>query len=209
MERVAAYIDGFNLYNGIMEAEWRHYLWLDLRKMVEALLLPEQELVGVTYYTARVGKPFESVERQRRYLDALEHRDGLTVVYGTCVYEDEDCKSCGRTWSRRTEKKTDVGIAVGLLTQVGRYDAALLISGDSDLVPAVNAIEALPNKRVINAAPPRRVSKELKQRSSSHFVINETTLRESQFPSVVSTAPGYAVVQPVEWCADPDTPLTR
>jgi hypothetical protein len=44
-ERVAAYIDGFNLYFGIREKGRRH-LWLDLERLVHSLLKPHQQLVA-------------------------------------------------------------------------------------------------------------------------------------------------------------------
>ena len=34
MERVNAYIDGFNLYFGLKSKGWRRYYWLDLRALV-------------------------------------------------------------------------------------------------------------------------------------------------------------------------------
>ena len=53
MNRVIAYIDGFNLYFGLKADHGRKYLWLDLQALVESLLLPDQELQGVRYFTAR------------------------------------------------------------------------------------------------------------------------------------------------------------
>ena len=52
-ERVAAYIDGFNLYFGVRQ-HGRRYLWLDLEQLVQSLLRPRQQLVAVRYFTARV-----------------------------------------------------------------------------------------------------------------------------------------------------------
>jgi hypothetical protein len=65
-ERVAAYIDGFNLYFGIRE-EGRRYLWLDLECLVQSLLKPHQQLVAVRYFTARVRNdppPLSSASRR-------------------------------------------------------------------------------------------------------------------------------------------------
>ena len=54
MKRVVVYIDGFNLYYGLRDAGWRRYYWLDLRRLSENLLRPDQRLVLVRYFTARV-----------------------------------------------------------------------------------------------------------------------------------------------------------
>ena len=70
-ERVAAYIDGFNLYHGL-HVEGRRHLWLDLEGLVRSLLKPGQQLVGVRYFTARVRNNPSSEQRQTMYLKALQ-----------------------------------------------------------------------------------------------------------------------------------------
>ena len=45
MNRVVAYVDGFNLYFGLKEGYGRRYHWLDLQRLVAALLQPDQQLV--------------------------------------------------------------------------------------------------------------------------------------------------------------------
>src|SRR6266508_127943 len=81
--RVAAYVDGFNLYFGLKAKHGRKYLWLDLQALAESLLRPEQTLERVTYFTARVRKDPEGERRQSEYLHALAHHSPLvTVVAG-------------------------------------------------------------------------------------------------------------------------------
>lgn len=52
--RVISYIDGFNLYFGLRANDWRKYMWLDLTKLSEALLLNNQALQHTKYFTSRV-----------------------------------------------------------------------------------------------------------------------------------------------------------
>ena len=54
MERVTVYIDGFNLYYGLRAKNWQRYYWLDVRRLSEHLLRPNQLLVGVHYFTTKV-----------------------------------------------------------------------------------------------------------------------------------------------------------
>ena len=56
MQRMIAYIDGFNLYYGLRAAGWRRYYWLDLRRLAENLLRPGQTLAAVRYFSARVQR---------------------------------------------------------------------------------------------------------------------------------------------------------
>jgi hypothetical protein len=52
-ERVIVYIDGFNLYFGMREAEYHHCRWLNVDAMVKKLLKQDQELIEIQYFTSR------------------------------------------------------------------------------------------------------------------------------------------------------------
>lgn len=45
MERVIAYIDGFNLYFGLKKSTGRKYYWLDLHALATRLLKRDQQLI--------------------------------------------------------------------------------------------------------------------------------------------------------------------
>jgi len=60
VDRVKAYVDGFNLYHGLKHKHGRKYLWLDLEALVKYLMKPTQSLVGVEYFTARVRNQVSS-----------------------------------------------------------------------------------------------------------------------------------------------------
>lgn len=63
IQRVSVYVDGFNLYYGLKSKGWRHYYWLDLRRLSEKLLRPGQRLVMVRYFTARVSAQTKASRR--------------------------------------------------------------------------------------------------------------------------------------------------
>ena len=53
MKRTIVYIDGYNLYYGLLKGpKWK---WLDLMAFVKALLRPDHEIVAVKHFTARVN----------------------------------------------------------------------------------------------------------------------------------------------------------
>jgi hypothetical protein len=54
MQRVIAYVDGFNLYFGLKQSGFRRYYWLDLAMLARHLLKPNQQLVATHYFTARI-----------------------------------------------------------------------------------------------------------------------------------------------------------
>ncbi len=48
-ERVAIYIDGFNLFYGMRAKGWRRYYWLDLRNFADNLLKPHHRFEMMHY----------------------------------------------------------------------------------------------------------------------------------------------------------------
>jgi hypothetical protein len=64
MNRVVAYVDGFNLYYGLKSGYGRRYHWLDLQRLASSLLRPGQELRAVHYFTARAYGNSDGERRQ-------------------------------------------------------------------------------------------------------------------------------------------------
>ncbi len=186
-QRVAAYIDGFNLYYGLRSKGWRRYYWLDLRRLVERLLRPGQQLVAVHYFTTRVvpepGNP-DKARRQNTYLEALETLPDLTIRFGYFLPKERTCRQCGAILRTYEEKMT--------------FDTALVVSGDSDLYGPIEAVRRrYPHKRVVVAFPPDRVSKKL--RSGPSFTIGRDAFRDSQLPDQVTNANGHVPTRPGNW----------
>jgi uncharacterized LabA/DUF88 family protein len=204
VERVKAYVDGFNLYHGMREKYGRRYHWLDLEALVTRLLRPTQTLVGVDYFTARVRQQPASELRQATYLDALAAACGVVhIVEGRFQQKSRQCRKCRSSWVDHEEKETDVSIAVTLLEDAVNdvFDAALLISADSDLCPAVRALGRLrPTKRAIAAFPPVRSSGDLRRAvNGAAFTIGHANIRNSLLPDTVTTAGGHVLSRPAYW----------
>ncbi|MBM0169660.1 NYN domain-containing protein [Altererythrobacter sp. C41] len=166
-ERVAVYIDGFNLYHAIDELDKPHLKWVNVRKLAALLLKPKtQQLVAVRYFSA-LGNHFSGTPkvhrliRHREYIRALEAK-GVDVRLGNFAKRDLMYAGGPRyraKWRRYEEKQTDVGIAVHLVhdAHCGLFDRALVVSLDTDMVPAFRIMkEAFPEKPVVCVAPPRR-----------------------------------------------------
>jgi len=49
-ERVIVYVDGFNLFFGLLEAGFVNCKWLDLNKLAHNLLQPNQEIIEIKYF---------------------------------------------------------------------------------------------------------------------------------------------------------------
>jgi len=200
-ERVIAYIDGFNLYFGILEAGLEKLKWLNLRLLIENLIKPNQRLAEVKYFTSRVSNNPDKQKRQSTYIEALETVD-IKVFYGHYQRDKIECHRCGNIWAKYNEKMTDVNIATQMIIDAyqDKYDMAMLISGDSDLVPPMKAmIENFKNKRVFVAFPPKRHNNSVALVAKGSIVIGRKKLADSQFEDEVTKKDGFILQKPVSW----------
>lgn len=200
-ERVIAYIDGFNLYFGMREAGFDNCRWLNIKQLVEKLLKPHQELIGVKYFTSRVSNNPDKQKRQSTYIDALEST-GAKVIYGNYQDGSEECLRCGHIWRTAKEKMTDVNIATAIMVDAfqDNYDMAMLISGDSDLTPPIREVHRLfNNKRVFIAFPPKRHNSSMALVAKGSEIIGRKKLVDAQFDEEVESKTGYKLKRPKEW----------
>ena len=201
-ERIIAYIDGYNLYHGICAARLRSSRWLDLRAMCLSLLKPHKRLALIRYFTTMVRNNPAKAKRQSTFIEALRARGGVEIDFGHFLSKTMHCPNCGKEWAKHEEKKTDVNIAVRLLDDAydDRFDVAMVVSGDSDLVPAIESIRTrFPEKRLIVAFPPKRHSAELRRVANKSFTIGKGKIRSSRFPDPVITPDGIALRAPAGW----------
>lgn len=139
-------MDGFNLYYGLIRAR-PDLKWLNLRK-VSQMLFPRDQVDYVGYFTAEVdadhSSPSATNLRQKTYWNALRTLD-VDIVKGRLEPREKECRAhqCShagsRTFSAPVEKMSDVNIALRMVLDAQRYapDAICIISGDTDLLPAM------------------------------------------------------------------------
>ncbi|MFI6758529.1 NYN domain-containing protein [Micromonospora sp. NPDC050417] len=203
MNRVTAYVDGFNLYHGLKAKHGRKYHWLDLQLMVTSLLRSDQELASVNYFTARIRNQPSSERRQEDYLRALDAAaPKLRIIEGRFQAKASICRHCGSTWTSYEEKETDVNLALSIARDAARdrFDTCILISGDADLCPAIRVTRELaPDKKVVVAFPPRRWSDALRNEADACFTIGDAKIRQAQLPDKVMLDNGLIVERPAYW----------
>ncbi|TAL62668.1 MAG: NYN domain-containing protein [Bacteroidetes bacterium] len=200
-ERVIVYIDGFNMYFGILEAGFLNCKWLNISKLINNLLQANQELVEIKYFTSRVSNNPDKQKRQTIYIEALESV-GIKIFYGHYQRDKTECRQCGNTWPTFHEKMTDVNIATQIIIDAyqDKYDMALLISGDSDLVPPIKAIhDHFKHKRVFVAFPPKRHNASVALVAKGSMMIGRKKLVDSLFDEEVPKKDGFILKKPKEW----------
>ena len=210
--RTNVYIDGLNLYNGVVGST--PYKWLNPQVLVQALL-PGVSISRIRYFTARVVRfPHDpdAPTRQRVYLRALETLPNLSITEGQfkkrmpwypqfpLVYANgADPRSEPPLMVqvvRYEEKRTDVNLAAYLLADCfnGEYDQAVVISNDSDLALPIRMVRDDFGKEVVVVCPLRRAAygvRELDEASTRMIhSINTSHLAASQFPDEVIDAKG-------------------
>jgi uncharacterized LabA/DUF88 family protein len=182
---VVAYIDGFNVYNGLRAADLGDCRWLDWITYISTLIDPGESL-RARYFTAVVNTPPDVRTRQQHYLRALRSHGGLEITEGQFMARSMRCPSCNHRWKRPKEKYTDVNIAIAMVDDAVHHciKRALLVSGDSDLVPAVHYLKEL-GIEVVNVIPPRRKSDDLATACSAILHVDPLELRKAQLPNPV------------------------
>ncbi len=200
-ERVVVYIDGFNLYFGMREAGFDTCRWLNVLALAESLLQANQTLVEVKYFTSRVSNSPDKQKRQSTYIDALSSI-GIKIIYGNYQDGKEECKRCGHIWKTAKEKMTDVNIATAIIVDAyqDKYDMAMLITGDSDLVPPIKAVhENFKTKRVFIAFPPKRHNASMSLVAKGSLTIGRKKLLDAQFEDEIISKTGFKLKRPNEW----------
>ena len=200
-ERVIVYVDGFNMYFGLLEGGFTNCKWLNISKLVNNLLQSNQELIEIKYFTSRVSNNPDKQKRQTTYIEALESV-GIKIYYGHYQSDTTECRRCGNIWPTYHEKMTDVNIATQMMIDAfqNKYDMAMLISGDSDLVPPMKAIHELFNKkRVFVMFPPKRHNSSVALMAKGSMMIGRKKLIDSQFEEEVTKKDGFILKRPKEW----------
>ena len=187
------YVDGFNLFFGLLKGTKNK--WLNLQKYFEKLRT-DDDILRIKYFTTLVlGR---KRERQQVYIDALLTLPKIEIIYGKFKEKDIKCSiDCGYSGNKEfktlIEKRTDVNIASNLI-----LDASLLnnvknlvvVSGDSDLVPAiVTAKKISPTKSIFVYVPcdpeklknNEKVSSDIRKVADKHKNLPIDLISKSQF----------------------------
>ena len=202
------YIDAFNLYFGCVKGTL--YKWLDLSKLC-GILLPRHRIEGIKYFTAHVKSLPNSPDapaRQQIYLRALRTLRNLEIIYGHFLSHHVRMPLANPGLGQpktveviKTEEKgSDVNLAIHLLHDAyqNRYEGAVIVSGDSDLLAAVQIVKNELGKPVGVLNPQKRPSRMLEQHATFYKHIRPGVLAASQFPKTLVDEHG-TFSKPPQW----------
>lgn len=212
MNRICFLIDGFNFYHSLNDPYrtnyginppvriylYRKYKWLNYKKFASLFLRKNETISDVLFFSAYSTWNMVKRRRHENYVKALE-MEGIKFIKGKFKMRDKTCRICNRKYEIPEEKQTDVNIAVKLFEGAinNSYDTVIIVSGDSDLVPAIKGVkESFPQKRIGVIIPIKRFARELIQVSDFHYKTKERHLKTSQFPDKITLPNGYVLERP-------------
>ncbi|PCH62419.1 MAG: NYN domain-containing protein [Gammaproteobacteria bacterium] len=154
------YIDGYNLFYGRLQNT--SFKWLDIFKLFQSIAKvqdPSSNIIQIKYFTAPVRANFashgrDSVTAQNTYHRALNqvYQQQIEIISGYHTVEkgtppryskpiDKDNRV--EIW-KFEEKQTDVNIALAMYRDAMHKscEQQILVSNDSDLVPALKLINS-------------------------------------------------------------------
>ena len=208
-----AYVDGLNLYYAIREMGWRRYLWLDIPALARDVLSTVgagDTLVGTKYFTSPMQNDPDRARRQALYLDVLKIDSSLAVFPGNIKPFTDWCPHCRMPIAKFHEKQTDTGMTAEIVSDAlrDRFVSAVLITRDTDFVPAIRTVKReCPQKKIYLVRPPGMASwADLKYECDETVMLRSKRLARCQFPDEVVTPAGIVLRRPPEFS---DAPQTR
>ncbi len=166
--KVALFFDGKNFYSAFRQYVSNREIDYDrlAKWLIDEASGGTGELVGAYYYTGYSPPDETGSASFRNFLEGLELRLGYFIKREPRVGRKGSCPKCKAEYDYSTEKRVDTRLVADMiqLAAVDAYDAAVLLSGDQDFVPAVEAANALGKRVYIATWPSSGVSKELRVR---------------------------------------------
>ena len=200
-KRINIYIDGFNLYHSMLQRTHRNCRWLNLLELSKRLINPKTEKIQTVYYFSALTSWLpERAKKHLSYIHALR-TVGVKDILGKFTIRERKCPLCTKCFQSHEEKKTDINIAITLLTDgmANKFDTALILSGDSDLAPVITKLKTLcPNKKVGIMVPQNQSAMNLKQHADFFKKIQDRDLKKSLLSEQV-TYNGKIITAPTGW----------
>lgn len=225
--RTYLYVDGFNFYHLRLQRQ-RQFRWLNLKAMADQLVSAPYTIERVNFYTARVSAKIDTQApaKQQLYLSALGTVPEIDVHFGRFLFGEKwafllqppAARPNTYSWNlpgpkmvqvaKVEEKGSDVNLASHLVRDafLNRFDEALVLSNDTDLVEPIRIVTQELGKRVGLVAPNRArhgtapiPSPSLRNVGSYVVYLDDRHLAAAQFPDVITRPNGSLIHKPPSW----------
>jgi hypothetical protein len=183
--KICIFFDGQNFYRSLQRFD--ESLRVDYDRLAtwitQAVGGPAAMFGGAYYY---VGVSADAPVVVEGFLKGLELRPGYFVKRDRRVRRSVRCPACGADNEYTTEKRVDTRLVADLIHFAANaaYDAAVLVSGDDDFVPAVEAVNSLGKQVWVATWSADDLSTDLRVRCFGHIHLSEgvSTFRVDRLP---------------------------
>jgi hypothetical protein len=183
--KICIFFDGQNFYRSLQRYD--DTLRVDYDRLAtwitHAVGGPTAMFGGAYYY---VGVSSDAPVVVEGFLKGLELRPGYFVKRDRRVRRSGRCPACGAENEYTTEKRVDTRLVADLIHYAANnaYDAAVLVSGDDDFVPAVEAVNALGKQVWVATWSAEELSTDLRVRCFGHLNLSDgvATFRVDRLP---------------------------
>jgi uncharacterized LabA/DUF88 family protein len=152
----------------------------------------DEELKGVYYFTAYTHWNPDRMSKHRKYVAALMAH-GVKPVLGKFKEITRKCNLCHQYYITHEEKRSDVNVALFLFNSAvkNEFDKAIIVSGDSDMIPSIDMIKAeYPEKKVGVMVPFGLMAREIRNAADFQLKMKLEHLENSRLTERVLTASG-------------------
>jgi len=206
--KVIVYVDGFNFYYGLKaisqkDKRWKKFYWLDVVNFFSKMLTDNQELMEVNYFSARPHS-VDTAKRQDLFFSANKLNPKFHLILGKYLKKEITCNSCGSLIHTYEEKETDVRIATQMINDVQkkRCDITIIVSADSDMMPAIELIRDIePEHKIYVYFPPLRHSISLSNFCDAEKKLSgyKSRFNQSMLPDDITLPNGVIIRRPANW----------
>ena len=138
--RIALFFDGNNFYRALRSqyTSWE-INYESLADWVVKSVDVQARMTGAYYYTG-----FSEQSGLDRFLGGLETKRGFFVRREPIVERESSCPHCQTSIRYQVETRVDTRLVAEMVQLAARdtFDAAVVFSGDEDLVPALEAVNS-------------------------------------------------------------------
>jgi len=204
-----------------LNAHRKKLRWLDPKKLVEQFLHGNYKLDQINFYTTDIIALYlgdKSPSRQKEYYKALMTVENISIIKGRfsrnptlmpvypikSIINPDGTKKIEKIMVLKTEeKRSDVNIASHLVRDAcqNKFDMAVLVSNDSDLLEPLKIIHSL-GKKFLILSPHEKYCYDFVKELSVNCMrkIQEKHIIAAQFPDEIRDAANTLIAKrPLKW----------
>lgn len=183
--KICIFFDGQNFYRSLQRFDESLRVDYDrLAVWITQSVGGAGAMFGGAYYY--VGVSPDAPQVVEGFLKGLELRPGYFVRREPRVRRSVRCPHCGEDNEFTTEKRVDTRLVADLIHHAANdnFDAAVLVSGDDDFVPAVEAVNALGKQVWVATWSAEELSSDLRVRCFGHIHLSDgvASFRSDRLP---------------------------